>query len=230
MDMSSSSSLNVAAMPRLLWNFYIDYLWNWTDHPNSWVSRIAYTSRVLAILLMMPLVILTLLDLASYGIARTLGVIDDVKASTSDKETIHNKVPIVHVQRAPGTPSPDSPAASLVASTDSETLLDPNESLRQSKTTILSNKSEFSGSSSTDTLMGLSISTPVSHPDAYFTSEESGLRLSGVGVFSPAASRPPSPTVTRKPLPALDDKLTDVDEGITVRRRTKNPSHAAETK
>jgi len=198
----------------MLWNFYIDYLWHWNDHPKSWVSRIAYTSRVLAILLIMPIVVLTLLDLASYGIARSLGVIDDVKASTSDKETIHNKIPLVHVHRAPATPSSDSPSASLIASTDSETLVDTVESV----------KSDCSRNA--HTAPRLAISMPVSHPDAYFTHGENSLRLSGVGVFSPAASRPPSPTITRKHMPFFEEKLAeDVDEGITFRKRatTKTP-------
>ncbi|KAJ7680549.1 hypothetical protein DFH06DRAFT_1031645 [Mycena polygramma] len=193
----SSSSLNILSLPQLLWNFYVDYLWNWTDHPNSWVSRIAYTSRVLAILLILPIVVLTLLDLASYGIARTLGVIDDVKASTSDKETIHNKIPVVRVSHAVS----GSPDSSSLATTDSEheTLLEHADH-------------DFS---STDTL-GLHIDT-TSHPHAYFTSGENSLKLSGVGVFSPAASRPPSPTITRRQL--LEEKLTDVDEGITFRKK-----------
>ncbi|KAJ7859711.1 hypothetical protein B0H13DRAFT_2204890 [Mycena leptocephala] len=190
MDLSSPS-LNISSMPRMLWTFYVDHLWNWTDHPNSWVSRIAYTSRVFAILLILPLLILTLLDLASYGIARTLGVIDDVKASTSDKETIHNKIPVVRIQCAPSTPSPDS--ASLIA-TDSE-------------------QDTLTSSTDTDTLPQLESS----HPHAYFTSGENSLKLSGVGVFSPAASRPPSPTITRRHL--FEEKLADVDEGITFRKR-----------
>ncbi|KAJ7268731.1 hypothetical protein B0H12DRAFT_1045252 [Mycena haematopus] len=206
MDLSSSS-LSLSSTPRMIWSLYIDYLWHWTDHPNSWISRIAYTCRVLAIMLIMPIVVLTLLDLASYGIARSLGVIDDVKASTSDKETIHNKIPLVRVQRASATPSSDSLSTSLLASTDSETLLDPDECLRQASIK----------SSNSDILPRLEISTtPVSHPDVYFSHEENSLRLSGVGVFSPAASRPPSPTITRKHLAFHE---TDGDEGITHRKR-----------
>ncbi|KAJ6594108.1 hypothetical protein B0H19DRAFT_1093828 [Mycena capillaripes] len=199
----SSSSVNISSMPRLLWNFYVDYLWNWTDHPNSWVSRVAYTSRVLAILLILPIVVLTLLDLASYGIARSLGVIDDVKASTSDKETIHNKIPLVRVSHA----ASPSPASSSFIATDSEpdTLLDHTDGL---------SSSDFSRS---DTLPRLDLHIMPSHPHAYFTSGENSLKLSGVGVFSPAASRPPSPTITRRHL--FEEKLTDVDEGITFRKR-----------
>ncbi|KAJ7747288.1 hypothetical protein B0H16DRAFT_1851341 [Mycena metata] len=199
----SSSSFSILSLPRVLWNLYVDHLWNWTDYPHSWISQIAYASRVLAILLIMPVVILTLLDIASYGIARTLGIIDDVKASTSDKETIHNKTPLVRVVDH-STPSPSS--ASLANTDDSETLLD-----------------STSGSdrmlSSTDTLPPLAIPSMSSHPHAYFTSEENSLKLSGVGVFSPAASRPPSPTITRRGLPDEWLRMTDVDEGITFRKK-----------
>ncbi|KAJ7346885.1 hypothetical protein DFH08DRAFT_1080835 [Mycena albidolilacea] len=216
MDLSSSS-LTLSSLPQTVWNLYVDHLWRWTDHPNSWISRIAYSSRVLAIMLIMPIVVLTLLDLASYGIARSLGVIDHVKASTSDKQTIHNKIPLVRVQRAPSSSSPNSPSTSLLASTDSETLVDATEQLQQA--TASKSTSDFNGNSA-DTLPRLGISTHgLSHPDAYFTHGENSLRLSGVGVFSPAASRPPSPTITRKHLPFPDEKLTDVDEGITFRKR-----------
>ncbi|KAJ7772563.1 hypothetical protein DFH07DRAFT_993187 [Mycena maculata] len=187
-----SFSVNFASFPGVVWNFYVQYLWNWTDYPNSWISRIAWSARVLAILLVLPVVILTLLDIASYGIARTLGVIDDVKASTSDKNTIHNQTPLIHVS---GSPSPNS----VSLATDSETLLGHADS-------------------STDTLPPLS--TPSgSHPRTYFTSEEHSLKLSGVGVFSPAVSRPPSPAITRRNF--IEEKISDVDEGITIRKRGK---------
>ncbi|KAJ7702994.1 hypothetical protein B0H17DRAFT_1041115, partial [Mycena rosella] len=200
------SSVNASAVPRMMWKFYVDYLWNWTDYPHSWVSRIAYTARVLAILLILPVVVLTLLDIASYAVARTLGVIDDVKASTSDKETIHNTIPLVKIYEAP---TPDS-APFNATDSDHETLV----------------QSDFSSTSdSTDTLPPLSIFTPShppapSYPRAYFTSEENSLKLSGVGVFSPAASRPPSPTITRRNL------IETEDEGISFRKRTRAPAKA----
>jgi len=77
----------MASVPQSLWKYYVDYLWCY--EPNSWVARTANGARVLAILVALPIVILALLDIASYGIARTLGVIDDVKASTSDMTSIH---------------------------------------------------------------------------------------------------------------------------------------------
>ncbi|KAJ7079148.1 hypothetical protein B0H15DRAFT_859288 [Mycena belliarum] len=195
----SPLTVDLAALPRTLWDFYVDNLWNWTDYPNSWISRFAYTARVLAVLLILPIVVLTLLDIASYGIARTLGVIDDVKASTSDKETIHNKIPLVHIYEAA---TPDS--ASFHA----------NDSEQETLT------------SSLDTLPPLGLFTAShpshdGHPHAYFTSEENSLKLSGVGVFSPAASRPPSPTITRRNLAEAPE-----DEGISFRKRSKATAKA----
>ncbi|PFH53838.1 hypothetical protein AMATHDRAFT_45291 [Amanita thiersii Skay4041] len=77
----------VSSYPAFLWKFYLDNLWYYS--PESWVAKTANTARVLAILVALPIVILGLLDIASYGIARTLGVIDDVKASTSDVASVH---------------------------------------------------------------------------------------------------------------------------------------------
>lgn len=55
-----------------------------------------------------------------------------------------------------------------------------------------------------------------SHPEAYFASEEHGLELSGVGVFSPAVSQPPSPTLSRRQLHPEGNVL---DDGVSMRRR-----------
>ncbi|KAJ7647148.1 hypothetical protein FB45DRAFT_1051690 [Roridomyces roridus] len=196
----------VASLPQALWNLYVEHLWNWTDHPSSWISRIAYTARVLSILLILPLVILILLDIASYGIARTLGVIDDVKASTSDKETIHNKEgPLVHIYETSPTPTLSSSASIPDSGRDTDT--EPQS------------QSELSSSSdSLAPLPRLTIPSDSEEPRTYFT--ENSSQLSGAGVFSPAASRPPSPTITRRALP-VEDKLVDSDEGITLRKRGK---------
>ncbi|KAI0342156.1 hypothetical protein BDW22DRAFT_1429644 [Trametopsis cervina] len=77
--MSTSSVLFV---PLYLWNLYVEHLWNYK--PGTWVYRIASTAWILAFLILTPFVFLTLLDVASYVIARTLGVIDATKASTGD--------------------------------------------------------------------------------------------------------------------------------------------------
>ncbi|KAL4080267.1 hypothetical protein V8B97DRAFT_724401 [Scleroderma yunnanense] len=81
-QISDVSSYSWSTVPHLLWGAYIEHLWN--PQPGSWVGRTAATFRVLAFLVVLPVVILTLLDVTSYVIARTLGIVDDVKASTSD--------------------------------------------------------------------------------------------------------------------------------------------------
>jgi len=40
-----------------------------------------------------------------------------------------------------------------------------------------------------------------SQPPVFYAGEENSLTLSGVGVFSPATSQPPSPTISRGHLP-----------------------------
>jgi hypothetical protein len=47
------------AAPSNLWNWYIDYLWNYDN--NSWVATIAYGFRIWAILAILPTIILCLL-------------------------------------------------------------------------------------------------------------------------------------------------------------------------
>ncbi|KAG2338660.1 hypothetical protein BDR05DRAFT_968947 [Suillus weaverae] len=59
MGFQYSSHLSLSSAPRLVWHAYIEYLWN--PHPGSWVSQVAYSFRVLAFLLILPVVILTLL-------------------------------------------------------------------------------------------------------------------------------------------------------------------------
>ncbi|KAF7321691.1 hypothetical protein MKEN_00690500 [Mycena kentingensis (nom. inval.)] len=202
----------LASAPSLLWELYLDWLWNWTDHPSSWVSRIAYTCRILAILILIPVLVLILLDIASYGIARTLGVIDLTSASTSDRQTIHSAsvaVPSVQVDEPHSPSSATSSASSSVP-----------KRAQRSELTL----------NTLESLPPLNISgegAAPAQPDAYFTSEPNSLKLSGVGLFSPAASRPPSPTITRKSLPP-EDRLSvsmleqeDGEDGIVfVRKRT----------
>jgi len=162
-----TSQVSPSAIPGLLWAYYVQYLWNYDS--DSWVARIAYSCRILAILVSLPLIILGLLDIASYGIARTLGVIDDVKASTSDKATIIT----------PPTPGSDS----AFSDSDHDSLTDHNLHNRM--------RSPLSDS----LLPG---NTHFSQPSTFYAGED---RLSGVGVFSPAASQPPSPTLSRYHLP-----------------------------
>jgi len=179
---SQVSQVSPWSIPGTLWAYYLEYLWFYET--DSWVARIAYAARILAILVSLPLLILGLLDIASYGVARTLGVIDDVKASTSDKSTVHNTSkseaqPVIYVQSVT-SPSSDS----MFSDSDRES---------------------FTDHSTHDVLSPLSASlyTGESQPPIFYASagEEHNLKLSGVDVFSPAASQPPSPTLTRQQLP-----------------------------
>ncbi|KAF9482173.1 hypothetical protein BDN70DRAFT_991388 [Pholiota conissans] len=174
------TQIDPLSIPHTLWIFYLEYLWFY--EPNSWVAKIAYSCRVLAILVSLPVVILGLLDIASYGIARTLGVIDDVKASTSDKATIHTRAtstPVIHVEGV-NTPSSDS----AFSDSDRDSILD--SSLRHRSRSSLADS----------TITSLSEMRRPSEPSLFYVGDNS-LKLSGVGVLSPAASQPPSPTISR---------------------------------
>jgi len=79
-------------------------------------------SRVLAIICALPVVILGLLDIVSYGIARTLGIIDDVKASTSDKGiiTARGEIPVIYVNGKRSLSDSDSDHESTADDTEVE--------------------------------------------------------------------------------------------------------------
>lgn len=189
--------ISPSAAPALLWSYYISYLWNY--EPDSWVATIAYSTRILAILVSLPLVILALLDIASYAIARTLGVIDDVKASTSDKATIHFPPSIL----IGGSSSPNSESTL----SDSDSFTDPSLCNRL-RSPLSDSISEANGGSG------------ASQHVFYADDSENNLKLSGVGVFSPEASQPPSPTITRRQLNVeVKDSLKEEDEEVHIRRR-----------
>ncbi|KAG6848697.1 hypothetical protein H0H93_014784 [Arthromyces matolae] len=167
-----------SSLPALLWDIYIRFLWSY--EPNSWVARIASMCRVLAILVSLPIVVLALLDIASYGIARTLGVIDDVKASTTDTSNLHP--PSIRV-------SPSStPSSTFSDSGQDDSISFPH------------NKYPANASLS---LLG------ASQPKAFYASDEgTNFKLSGVGLFSPVASRPASPVLGRKAVDGGDREAT----------------------
>ncbi len=106
---------------------------------------------------------LSIQDVVSYVIARTLGVIDVTKASTSEatlsRET--RETESIHVQDESLHPQTDE------AKGDASSL------------TVPSAPESYLG----DTVV-----------------EEGNLKLSGVNVFSPAPSQPPSPTLSRRDL------------------------------
>lgn len=138
-------------------------------------------------------------DIASYAIARTLGVIDDVKASTSDKATVRIPPSIL----IGGSSSPNSESTL----SDSDSLTD--HSLRNRLRSPLScSISEANGGSR------------ASQHVFYADDSENNLKLSGVGVFSPAASQPPSPIISRQQLNVeVKDLLKEEDEGVHIHRR-----------
>jgi len=137
--------------------------------------------------MILPTVLITLLDVTSYVIARTLLVLDDVKASTSDKITIHaeaerdREVPSIVLTESSPTPASAASAQRL-----------PNEF-----------KETASGA--------IEIIAPVARhtpPQTFFASDDMQLKLSGEGVFSPAVSAPPSPTLKRRTIANLE-RTTD---------------------
>lgn len=200
MSSQYSSHLSFSSTPRLVWHAYIEYLWN--PHPGSWVSQVAYSFRILAFLLILPVVILTLLDITSYVIARTLGIVDDVKASTSDQTVV----------TAEGTPS------ILVEDTSSE------ESFPAEQGSYISSVHR-----QYNTGMRSVVVQEETKLQAFFTGEED-LQLSSVGVLSPSPSQPSSPVLPHENLPGdgamrMEDPRDAQDEAMILRRRgaqTKN--------
>lgn len=51
-------ALAMVSLPAHLWRLYVEYLWD--PAPGSWVSRTAYTFRILAYFMIAPFCILTL--------------------------------------------------------------------------------------------------------------------------------------------------------------------------
>ncbi|THV02418.1 hypothetical protein K435DRAFT_775608 [Dendrothele bispora CBS 962.96] len=219
------SSFAPSALPRLIWTYYVDYLVNYK--PNSLVAKIASSFRVLAVLLIMPILILALLDISSYVIARTLGVVDDVRASTSDRQTVHTIADSSSSSSSPPLPPPivhvQEPSIHVESSSPS-----PGNSGECSSSQDNHHKLFTLDSSQSS----LTATTPDGFsPLEYFTSEDNNLKLSGVGVFSPAPSQPPSPTISRRTL-AMDGRfaMTELDagdEGAHIRRRQRQSSESS---
>lgn len=142
--------------------------------------------------------------MTSYIIARTLGVIDDTKASTSDRESLHI-VPVVGGTDA-GPPAIIVQSASVVGSTPNSPSVptdigQPLDGRREKLQFEIDHSHSHNQSPSSSSLY------------------EGNPALAGVGVFSPAASTPPSPTIERRrfgslskgssgitPLSRLDDE------------------------
>jgi len=166
---------------RTVWDLYVEYLWNYQQ--GSWVATIASACRVLAFVVVTPFIILTLLDVASYVIARTIGVIDDTKASTSE---VQDPPTGSQIEGLPGTKPFPVPIPIHNADQDGTEDDDTRGALKSTETIREDGDA-------------LSLTTP---PQAYFHNmvQEGNLKLSGVDMFSPAPSQPPSPTLSRRDL------------------------------
>ena len=117
--------------------------------------------------------------MTSYIIARTLGVIDDTKASTSDRGSLHTAAVAERADEDP--PSIIVQSASVAGSMPTTPSVPPDTGrpLEKLQFGIDGSRSQHQ-SSSTSSLY------------------EGNPALAGVGVFSPAASTPPSPTIERR--------------------------------
>jgi len=204
MNVSSGAlqDISFSSVPFTLWHYYLQYLWYYDS--SSWVARISSTIRVLAFLLVLPVVILGMLDISSYVVARTLGVVDAVEASTTDKPVVTRlTIPSIHIE---DTSSSSSPLADSATSTADVTPPD------------LSRSEDDDGSNGFADLSGLD--------DSLFSNE----RLSGVGVFSPATSRPSSPILSRcRPIresKSRGGELNALLKGPGLRRRPGGSTHS----
>ncbi|KAG9104080.1 hypothetical protein FRC06_005563 [Ceratobasidium sp. 370] len=93
-----------------------------TPHPNSWVAFIASTFRVMAYIILAPIIIFTLTDIAAYAVARTLGWSLDVDpqadsgAIQKPKEAPMMDPPEPKIEVNPGQTAKDSgPAPPQIA-------------------------------------------------------------------------------------------------------------------
>lgn len=196
-------------IPGFIWNAYVKNLWNY--QPESWVGRTASTFRVLAVVVILPVVILTLLDVTSYIIARTLGILDDVKASTSDAATVSLSAPTAHVQSSPLADESKEPHPHAASGSEGQWRSGAPRSRGRSvdRPDERGNREAHDGSNHTE---------GESRPQAYFAGEDD-LQLAGVGEFSPAASQPSSPVLPRMKLSMLEGGIVKATEGSPIRRR-----------
>ncbi|KAI5123059.1 hypothetical protein M0805_000494 [Coniferiporia weirii] len=213
------------AIPAHLWRLYLDHLWH--HQPNSWVASAASTFQLLACLVIVPFALLSLLDVTSYIIARTLGVVETTRASTSDKclldvyggvdgegtdgepisepeDTAH---PSVLITPAPG--GGGHVQAPQQAGGDEEMSLSPDDGGGVGGATAIATSA---AASTPMPRFASKISIPAAQlpqalrtrgePEACFfsPSDERNLALSGALFLSPAPSRQGSPTLERRRL------------------------------
>ncbi|CAE6434586.1 unnamed protein product [Rhizoctonia solani] len=63
-----------------------------TPHPNSWVAFIASIFRVMAYMILTPIIIFTLTDIAAWAVARTLGASLDIAENTAPSKPKETRV------------------------------------------------------------------------------------------------------------------------------------------
>jgi len=195
--MSYSPLSSLSFTPRFVWHAYVKYLWS--PHPTAWVTKVAYSFRVLAFLLILPVLILTLVDITSYVIVRTLGIVDDEKPSTSGQ-------PVVTAEDTPSilvedVSSEESPPAELAC---------------RASPAHRGHNTEMRNASVQEEMK----------PQAFFAGEED-LQLSSVGLLSPTPSQPSSPVLLDDKLSrevgAMEFQHTRniLDEETILRRRAQ---------
>ena len=150
--------------------------------------------------------------MTSYIIARTLGIIEDTKASTSDRQSLHP----VSVVEGPGA----KPPTIIVQSASVAGTMPTSPDLAGTDTTGDNQTLEIDRSDTNN-----------NHPQSTSLSSlyEGNPALAGVGVFSPAASTPSSPTIEKErsgslskinttvtPLSRLDDENGNDEKAITT--------------
>ena len=120
--------------------------------------------------------------MTSYIIARTLGVIDDTKASTSDRESLH---PVAVAEGSDAKP----PAIIIQSASMAETM----------PTSVSVPADIGQPLNEIGEKLQLEIDRSHSHSQSSSSSSlyEGNPALAGVGVFSPAASTPSSPTIEK---------------------------------
>lgn len=200
-----------------LWYLYVDYLWHYEEHP--WIVRSAATFQLLAIVMISPFAFLSMLDVGAYVIARTLGVVETTRASTSDSDSkstdsdvygsepeangdVDNStsvdLPMVHIDVTSEDPKLESNTDNDEVGCSSSSGLMPSTATRHQKSATKS-KSRFDTNLVIPTARypsgnGLRVDGP--EADACFfspTDERTALELSGALLSSPASSRQASP-------------------------------------
>jgi hypothetical protein len=140
---------------------------------------------------------LTTKDVASYIIARTLGVIDDTKASTSDRGSLVSLYDSVNTTPITITTEPSCSSAASPSSGSAD-----YDGIYSSASHDFPQILVRGDGGLAPVAGGAGESDGLSPTDAF---ADGNLRLSGVGVFSPAVSRSSSPVMERNALPGVVD-------------------------